>query len=118
MIPGMEALQAAICTCLTTGTANNWPELSAAEWQLLPAIATRHGVLPLLHRQFTTYGWPAAMPDPVRSDIAMRQYVALAESSLVYGPLLSILQALGVEYPVVLLKGVALGTTLYPAPVL
>jgi len=93
-----------------------WSALPQKAWQTLPETAEMHGVVALLHERWTNIGWPDAMPTETQSAFNLRHYTQSARSFLLYEQLLIILQALGPEHPIILLKGAALGTTLYRRP--
>ena len=100
------AMQQTLVAAWRTATIPAAPALDT-----LMANAEAEGVLPLLAAR-----WQAAGALP--AGVAQRYYSAIAPSLLCYSALPAVLQALAGVTPVIVLKGAALGTTLYSDPAL
>lgn len=96
-----------------------WEQLTEAEWEHLLTIAKAEGVAPLLSWVFRSGSWPPAIPAPIRSRLTNLYYDAIARSVMLHQELNHVLAAFTrAGIPVVVLKGAALATTLYPKPAL
>ncbi|HEY0607711.1 MAG TPA: nucleotidyltransferase family protein [Herpetosiphonaceae bacterium] len=113
----METARQALCATLG-GDRAEWSSLAAADWRALPAMAQADGVLPLLAWRLEQQGWPETMPADLKSALRLAYYSAVAQSSLIHAELGRVLAALAPITTVVVLKGAALGPTLYPAAAL
>jgi hypothetical protein len=87
-----------------------------AAWQALADAAIRHGVAPLLCRRFVDHGWPSDLPLEIRHALEATLYSGTAQQFVLRSALHRVAEALTAHMPVVLLKGAALGATLYPQP--
>ncbi|MFQ5859502.1 MAG: nucleotidyltransferase family protein [Anaerolineae bacterium] len=104
----------------------DWQSFSPADWDLLIATARTQGVAPLLYHALNTYpergrraaGWPESMPAHTHRELQAAYYATAARNLLLYQELAHILAALRVSLspllPVILLKGAALATSVYP----
>lgn len=113
----MDAARQALCATLV-GDRADWSSLTAADWRALPAMAEADGVLPLLVWRLEQLGWPEAMPSDLKAALRLGYYSAVAQSSLIHAELGRVLAALAPLTTVVVLKGAALGPTIYPAAAL
>ena len=113
----MESVQQALCATLA-GDRADWSSFTAAEWRVLLTMAQADGVLPLLHSRLEQLGWPASLPPDLKSALQLQYYSAVAQSGLIHAELERVLAALAPVTSVVVLKGAALGPTLYPAAAL
>lgn len=110
--------------CLTLGDQSdavdrqpNWQAYSATDWDLLVTMARTEGVAPLMYHTFRTTDWPAPMSDHHRHQLQTAYYAAAAHNLLIHQELTRILAALAnqpTNKQIILLKGIALGPTLYP----
>lgn len=113
----MNLVARALCASLTNRSAAiDWAAFTEADWRAMPDIAVAEGLLPLLWRQMHATDVPSHMPEIVRRELQLRAYQATAQSALIYGELARMLAALNPALPVVVLKGAALGPTLYSDP--
>lgn len=116
MVPISSHVLLALCKALAGHEeAIAWNAFSLHDWQQFALAAQVERIAPLLCFRFRRQGWPEEMPDGVRRLLSAQFYNATANASLIFRELesvLSRLQAKGIE--VVLLKGAALGLTLYP----
>lgn len=96
----------------------DWQALTAADWQSFAAQAQRHGIAPLICHKLQKHGWPHHMPVAARQSLLQAHYAATAENMLLHAELRRIVAALCTKHALVLLKGAALGATLYERPAL
>ncbi len=93
---------------------------SPDDWSGLTETARREGVAPLLYHALECTAWPSGTPDSVRRQLRTDYLKAGGSNLLIYRELARILTAIYRESSkerqptVVLLKGAALATTLYP----
>jgi hypothetical protein len=113
----MDTLRRAICDTLA-GDAADWSSLTAADWRALLPTAQTEGVLPLLHWRLEAQDGSAPLTADLRQAFHLGYYRAVAESGLLHGELQRVLAALAPLTTVVVLKGAALGPTIYPAAAL
>ena len=109
----MTTILKALCSALTDRPPA-WDDLDPADWRALPALAKAEGVTALLVHRWQREGWPEQMPLTVRQMLKLGYYTTTAQSMFLHEELPRILQLLQPVGPVVLLKGAALGATLYP----
>lgn len=115
----VDKLLAACCAVLTQRSDRvDWAEFTPAMWPTLAEFAEGHGIAPLVCQQFGLHGWPALMPLEIRAALQRGSYAATARSALLHAALEQIINGLHENGPLVLLKGAALGTTLYARPAL
>jgi hypothetical protein len=91
----------------------DWAAFAPQDWQRFVQAAHAHGVAPLLWYTLNDSGWPAAFPAQVRDALHMAFYRTTARNIVLYQELARILDA-SQGIPVVVLKGAALASTLYP----
>lgn len=91
----------------------NWSAFLPADWQEFVVRGQAHGVAPLLYYTLQGAGWPEQVPAQVRATLQREYYTTKARNMLFYTELARILNALQ-GIPVVVLKGAALASTLYP----
>lgn len=113
----METIRQALCVTLV-GDRADWSSFTSADWRALLAIAQADGVLPLLDWRLEQQGWPDSLPSDLKSALRLGYYSAVAQSGLIYAELERVLAALAPLTTVVVLKGAALGPTIYPASAL
>ena len=94
------------------GEETPWSALSEEEWNELAGTARHEGVAPVLYHVQASAGWPCGMPPRLRDELRVECLKAGGSNLLVYRELGRILSALRGE--VVLLKGAALASTIYP----
>ena len=88
------------------------------DWPQLFECARRCGIFPLLYAALRTLGFPG-VPDPVRSEWGKIFRFNAIQNELLAGELARILRSLGdAGIPVMPLKGIALGESLYGDPAL
>jgi hypothetical protein len=115
----MDAIRRMLCAALTDRNDQlDWSRLAADEWRSLLELAQADGVLPLLYHTFDSRHQLDQLPADLRRALQLGYYAAVAQSSLIYGELKRVLGALQPVTPVVVLKGAALGPTIYPAAAL
>ena len=94
-----------------------WEALSPPEWKDLVETAQQQRVAPLLYHELESCGWPESTPSHLVRQLKSAYYGASGLNLMLYEELARVLHALesraGVAR-VVLLKGVALASTLYP----
>jgi hypothetical protein len=112
----METFEA-LCGVLV-GRSVTWEALTPRQWANFPIQAEAEGVGPWVYSVLRAQ-WPTAMPLAVRSMLAQSYYAQVARSQLYFGELARLAQAWAAPpaISVVLLKGLALGPTLYPNPI-
>lgn len=112
----MDTLTSTICQVIRHGP---HPDLgrgwSPAAWRRLVDTAQAHGVAGLLQRALTAGGWPPAMPDDARGALRAHVYASAGHNLRSYKALAAVLSLAG-DTPVVVLKGAAIGPSLYPSP--
>lgn len=94
-----------------------WSAFSPSDWVLLVATARVEGVAPLLCHALGKAGWPDGVPSHLRRDLQAAYYATAVRNTLLYQELSRILTALlsAAPLPVIVLKGAALATSLYPS---
>lgn len=116
--PPLPAIQRALCALLIDrADAIDWAAFTPADWQQFIPIVQAEGVLALVWWSLSATGCPHAVPDQIRHALQLGAYQALAQSMLMYEALDQIAAALPTQQ-VLVLKGAALGSTLYRARVL
>lgn len=115
--PGAAAGTATTHACLRallTGAAHsiNWGRLAPHDWQAMIAAAERHGVLPLVYRQLAASGVLPVLPPPCAERARDSYYHSTAHNTLIYHTLARLAPA--AQHPLIVLKGAALATTVYP----
>lgn len=118
------AIPHAICLTLA-GRCHDveWARFSAADWLLLGEVAETEGVAPLLCHVLDEQGWPASAPEEAQCRLRRALYTSMAADLVMQqelGRVVALLhagRALDDGMPaVVVLKGGALGRSLYPSP--
>ena len=92
-------------------------DFSEADWVAWTELAKREGLAPLLYYTQESSGWPLLVPVQEREALREEYLKAGGSNLLVYRELARVLSAFQVAVPLaplVLLKGAALATTLYP----
>ncbi len=95
-----------------------WHTLSDADWTMLTTVAQAEGVVPLVCQAFDAFEWPTHLPVAVRHGLLLERYHTTAQTLLIHGELRRLLGVLAPALPVVVLKGAALGPTVYGNPAL
>lgn len=114
--------------CLTLAGRSDliaWSALSPADWRHLGATAQAEGLAPVLYHTLKTTGWPDPMPAYLRHALQSACYSTTARNGIFYYELSRILtafhsgeygsQAAAGRTGLIVLKGGALATTLYPS---
>lgn len=90
---------------------------SEADWDLFTRMAKAEGVAPLMHYAFTRSTYP--LPDATRQKLLMIYYETAAFNQMILVEMGRVVQALNdANIPVIVLKGAALASTIYPDPAL
>lgn len=100
-----------ICRLLTDHPPS---EPDDVDWQYFLVLADGHGVAPLLHYTLTSEDTLRFIPEHVQRALQHKYYSSTAQQALLFTELERIADVL--PAPVILLKGAALASTLYPQP--
>lgn len=100
-----------ICRLLAGDTSSN---PNGKDWQRFVSLADAHGVAPLLHYTLTRQHVTHNLPEHVQHSLRNEYYTSTAQQALLLSELNRISHV--VKSPMILLKGAALATTLYPEP--
>ena len=106
-----------LCAILAGGArAETLAKLDRNEWAELVDAGCRQGVGPLLAGAISEGGWPDTMDPAQRRTLVATWRASIVHNVVMFGALLDILETLAQRpaVPVVLLKGAALGPTVYP----
>ena len=114
MITKAAVLELLCSIIIDPNSAKDALALTAEDWDSVITIAHDQGILPLLHHHFSQHDWPNSLPNTMRRKLQADFYNGAAQNLLFYQELRRILPSLAEVAPVVVLKGVALGTTLLP----
>jgi len=114
--------------CLTLAGRSDhiaWSALTPADWRRLAATAQAEGLAPLLYYTLKTTGWPDPMPAYFRHALQSAYYSTTARNGVFYHELSRLLAAFHSgehgsaavrgRTGLIVLKGGALATTLYPS---
>ncbi|MBA3942945.1 MAG: nucleotidyltransferase family protein [Herpetosiphonaceae bacterium] len=113
----MDAVIELLCAIMVgQATPFNWSAVSVVDWSNLLITAKDQGALPLVYHHLSEQGWPASLPSVLRHALQADYYNVAAQNLLFLQELNRILAAVAQAAPVVVLKGAALGLTLYPSP--
>jgi len=111
----MNTLTETLCAVIRDGPApalwRGWPP---EQWARLVAAAHAHGVAGLLQRALAA-DWPPELPPAARQALQAHVYATAGHNLRAYRALAEVLGALPPGTPVLVLKGAAIGPTLYPA---
>lgn len=99
----------------------NWQRLAPPFWQELVRTASKHNVVPLLYHILAAADCLEYVPPDQGYALRMSYYTSRARSLMLYCELGHMLAALAAaapqnDVPVVVLKGMALASTIYPDP--
>ena len=96
-----------------------WEAFSNDDWFVFTRLGRQEGVAPLIHWKWKQQGAPPSTPEQVLSDLATSYYQTAANNAILFRELERIQEALSAAgVPVIVLKGAALATTVYPDPAL
>ena len=108
-------IYSSLCQALSAGD-NRPAEPGIEDWHVLVSLAKAEGVAPLLYWVYQPANWPAGMPVEARQELARLYYASAARNALLLKELEHILGVLAAaSIPVLVLKGAALASTLYPS---
>jgi hypothetical protein len=119
VVKPMATVGATICALLRGDAAPAlWREWPAQRWDQLVNAAASHGVAGLVQRALAAGGWQHAVPPAAREALRQQVYAAAGHNVRAYQVLAEVLALASPNTPLVVLKGAALGPSLYPTPAL
>lgn len=105
-----------LCQALLAQAGSPIPPLGPQDWAATVRLAQAERVAPLLYWSCQQAGWPAGIPAEARQELTRQYFATAARNTLLFDELERILAALAeAAIPVIVLKGAALATTLYPS---
>lgn len=107
----MNHILCTLCSMINGQHDRAVPQLSQHDWQRLIEYAQAEGVIPLVYQALNTRGQRDVMPPEFRTKLQLAYYQSLAQNTLIQQELLRVLDA--APAPVVVLKGLALGSSVY-----
>lgn len=115
----LTSLAATLCA-LVRGDAEPglWRAWTPGDWERLVAGAASHGVAGLVRRTIVGRGWERELPPAAWRALRERAYADAGHNLRAYKTLAEVLALAPPATSLVVLKGAALGPSLYPAPAL